>query len=72
MTTYTMQWANGRPSQTIEAKNKAEAESAALSLAGSGAVAYDWDANRLLIWASEADSVNDDGQNAIAVVIAKR
>ena len=70
MSDYILEYADG-DSRTITAETDAEAIRAALASFGPKAVTSEWepsgdDCERLLIWASEEESENDDGQKAVA------
>lgn len=83
MTTYVLNFAGGGQVSEIVADNDREAAREALARIGDGAVtAEQWDAaganddgqsmERLLIWATEADSNNDDGAKAAAQLTVVR
>ena len=79
---YVLCYADGRVSQVV-ANSDTEAEAVALERFDHNAVAAEqWDADgtndegdpveRLLIWRSEAESVDDDGAKAIAQLTVVR
>lgn len=82
MSRYALEYADGRVSE-IAADNDTDAEIAALARFGDDAVAADqWDADgtndygeqmeRLLIWESEEESINDPGAKAVAQLTVVR
>lgn len=80
MAKYTLEYTDGSCTDLV-ASNDAEAERVALDHVGGSAYACDWDADeinddgvpgrRLLIWACEEDSIDDDGGNAVAAVTCR-
>ncbi len=82
MTDYALEYADGRVTE-ITADNDTDATRAALDRFENGAVACDqWDVNgfndadesceRLLIWESEDDSIDDGGAKAVAELTVVR
>ncbi len=79
MKRYTLAYANGHPSEEIEAANDADAEVMALEIIGGDAIAAQaWESHgwrdetptkRLLIWATEGDSTDDPGSQSVAELI---
>lgn len=83
MSNYALNYAGTGAVSEIVADCDADAEQQALDLIGEGSVAAEqWDADgqndvgdlmeRLLIWACEGDSINDDGAKAAAQLTAVR
>jgi len=83
MSKYALEMADGSGISEIVADNDTDAEAAALARFGEEAVAADqWDADgtnddgdpmeRLLIWDSEEDSIDDPGANAVAQLTVVR
>ena len=73
MTTYTIEYADGRVNDIV-ADNDRDAMTAAKHRIGDHAVISDeWDqrgeGQRKLIWVNEAAAANDDGSNAIAELV---
>ncbi len=83
MTTYVLNYAGSGAVSEIIADSDTEAERIALEQIGDDAVAAEqWDSDgtnddgrpmeRLLIWATEDESVNDDGAKAVAQLTVVR
>lgn len=82
MSRYTLEYTDGQVVKIV-ADNDTEAETAALARFGDAAVAAEqWDAGgtsddgepieRLLIWETEEDSIDDPGAKAVAQLTAVR